>query len=77
MPLGCVPVARGRRGARVKCGNALVPLAEVLGNHQRPPRRRVRQVMEYWESEIVPEIRAGKRVLIVSHANTIRALVKR
>lgn len=30
----------------------------------------------YWESTIVPHVRAGRRVLIVAHANTIRALVK-
>lgn len=35
-----------------------------------------RQVMEYWESDIVPEIRMGKRVIVVAHANTIRALIK-
>lgn len=35
------------------------------------------QVMEYWESDVVPDIRAGKRVLVVAHANTLRSLVKR
>lgn len=35
------------------------------------------QVMEYWESDIVPDIRAGKRVIMVAHANTLRSLVKR
>ncbi|CAN0408739.1 unnamed protein product [Scytosiphon promiscuus] len=33
--------------------------------------------MEYWESDVVPDIRAGKRVLVVAHANTLRSLVKR
>ncbi|CAN0121507.1 unnamed protein product, partial [Hapterophycus canaliculatus] len=35
------------------------------------------RVMEYWESDVVPDIRAGKRVLVVAHANTLRSLVKR
>ncbi|CAM9309716.1 unnamed protein product [Choristocarpus tenellus] len=35
------------------------------------------RVMGYWEEEIVPQIKAGKRVLVVAHANTLRSLVKR
>jgi broad specificity phosphatase PhoE len=31
---------------------------------------------EYWVNTIVPHVKAGHRVLIVAHANTIRALVK-
>ena len=34
------------------------------------------RVFGYWNEEIVPLIKSGKRVLIVAHANTIRALVK-
>ncbi|KAJ1436646.1 phosphoglycerate mutase 1 family protein [Ochromonadaceae sp. CCMP2298] len=30
----------------------------------------------YWQEVIAPRVRAGERVLIVAHANTIRALVK-
>lgn len=30
----------------------------------------------YWQKVIVPRIKSGDRVLIVAHANTIRALVK-
>ncbi|CAN0524783.1 unnamed protein product [Ectocarpus sp. 12 AP-2014] len=33
--------------------------------------------MEYWESDIVPDLRAGKRVVVVAHANTLRGLVKK
>lgn len=32
--------------------------------------------MPYWHDMIVPEIRAGKRVLIAAHGNSLRALVK-
>jgi len=34
------------------------------------------RVLPYWESRIVPELRAGKNVLIVAHGNSLRALVK-
>lgn len=34
------------------------------------------RVLPYWESRIVPELRAGKDVLIVAHGNSLRALVK-
>lgn len=31
--------------------------------------------MPYFESEIAPEMRAGKRVIIAAHGNSLRALV--
>ncbi|GEM_PF-1913431 len=34
------------------------------------------RVLPYWDSTIAPTIRAGKRVLIVAHGNSLRALVK-
>lgn len=34
------------------------------------------RVLPYWESRIIPELRAGKTVLIVAHGNSLRALVK-
>lgn len=34
------------------------------------------RVLPYWHSTLSPEIRSGKRVLIVAHGNSIRALVK-
>jgi 2,3-bisphosphoglycerate-dependent phosphoglycerate mutase len=34
------------------------------------------RVLPYWESMIVPELKAKKKVLIVAHGNSLRALVK-
>jgi 2,3-bisphosphoglycerate-dependent phosphoglycerate mutase len=34
------------------------------------------RVLPYWHSTLAPEITSGKRVLIVAHGNSIRALVK-
>ncbi len=34
------------------------------------------RVQPYWEQAIMPSIRAGKRVLIAAHGNSLRALVK-
>ncbi|MCA9639488.1 MAG: 2,3-diphosphoglycerate-dependent phosphoglycerate mutase [Polyangiaceae bacterium] len=36
----------------------------------------VERFLPYWESTIAPQIRAGKRVLIAAHGNSLRALVK-
>ena len=36
----------------------------------------IERVLPYWESAIVPELKAGKRVLISAHGNSLRALVK-
>jgi 2,3-bisphosphoglycerate-dependent phosphoglycerate mutase len=34
------------------------------------------RVMPYWEKTVVPELRAGKRVVITAHGNSLRALIK-
>ena len=34
------------------------------------------RVLPYWREHIVPDIRAGQCVLVVAHANSLRALVK-
>ena len=36
----------------------------------------IRRVTPYWLGEIVPELRKGKKILIVGHGNSFRALVK-
>ena len=36
----------------------------------------IARVLPYWESRIAPELKAGKRVLISAHGNSLRALVK-
>lgn len=33
------------------------------------------RVLPYWESHVLPDLRAGKNVLIVAHGNSLRALV--
>jgi 2,3-bisphosphoglycerate-dependent phosphoglycerate mutase len=46
-----------------------LPLAESL-------KDTVARFLPYWHSTIVPGLRAGKRVLIAAHGNSLRALVK-
>ena len=36
----------------------------------------VARVVPYWESEIAPKIKAGKRLIIAAHGNSLRSLVK-
>jgi len=36
----------------------------------------VARMLPYWEEAIVPDLRAGKRVLVTAHGNSLRALVK-
>jgi 2,3-bisphosphoglycerate-dependent phosphoglycerate mutase len=33
------------------------------------------RVLPYWESHILPDLRAGRNVLVVAHGNSLRALV--
>jgi 2,3-bisphosphoglycerate-dependent phosphoglycerate mutase len=46
-----------------------LPLTESL-------KDTVARFLPYWRSTIAPRIRAGKRVLIAAHGNSLRALVK-
>lgn len=46
-----------------------LPAAEALKNT-------VDRFVPYWNEEIVPDLKAGKRVLIAAHGNSIRALLK-
>lgn len=46
-----------------------VPLTECL-------KDTVARVLPYWNETIAPQIRAGRRVLVAAHGNSIRALVK-
>ena len=55
------------RYARLKPGD--VPLTECL-------KDTVERVMPLWNDSIAPAIKAGKRLLIAAHGNSIRALVK-
>jgi 2,3-bisphosphoglycerate-dependent phosphoglycerate mutase len=34
------------------------------------------RALPYWESEIVPDLKSGKTVLVAAHGNSLRALVK-
>ncbi len=36
----------------------------------------VARLLPYWDTEIVPDLRAGKTVLVAAHGNSLRALVK-
>jgi 2,3-bisphosphoglycerate-dependent phosphoglycerate mutase len=46
-----------------------LPLAESL-------KDTIARFLPYWHETIVPDLRAGKRVLIAAHGNSLRALVK-
>jgi 2,3-bisphosphoglycerate-dependent phosphoglycerate mutase len=46
-----------------------IPSAESL-------KDTIARVLPYWDSAIVPELKAGKRVIIAAHGNSLRALVK-
>lgn len=49
--------------------HAQYPRAECL-------KDTVARFVPYWETQIAPEILVGKRVLIVAHGNSLRALIK-
>jgi 2,3-bisphosphoglycerate-dependent phosphoglycerate mutase len=47
----------------------LIPRAESL-------KDTVARMLPYWHERIAPQVRAGRRVLIAAHGNSLRALVK-
>ncbi|NLX85416.1 MAG: 2,3-diphosphoglycerate-dependent phosphoglycerate mutase, partial [Synergistaceae bacterium] len=50
-------------------GEKELPLGECLADT-------VARVIPYWEKYIVPEIKAGSKLIIAAHGNSIRAMVK-
>ena len=46
-----------------------IPLSECL-------KDTVARFLPYWNDVIAPQVQAGRRVIVVAHGNTIRALVK-
>ncbi|MBV9842178.1 MAG: 2,3-diphosphoglycerate-dependent phosphoglycerate mutase [Sphingomonadaceae bacterium] len=61
---GPYDLARDRRYAGIA-----IPQTESL-------KDTIARVLPYWESRIAPELKAGQRVLISAHGNSLRALVK-
>lgn len=49
--------------------NSELPTTECL-------KDTVKRFIPYWKKEIVPEIKKGKKIIIVAHGNSLRALVK-
>jgi 2,3-bisphosphoglycerate-dependent phosphoglycerate mutase len=49
--------------------DAAMPATECLADV-------VKRFLPYWETEVVPDLRAGKVVLLAAHGNSLRALVK-
>lgn len=50
-------------------GNGKFPQSECL-------KDTVKRVVPFWETEIVPKIKSGKRLIIAAHGNSLRSLVK-
>ncbi len=59
----------GRDPRYASLSKSELPLTECL-------KDTVARVVPYWEQTITPEIRAGRRVLVAAHGNSLRALVK-
>lgn len=59
----------GRSPVYADLSEAELPLTESL-------KDTVARFLPCWENEIAPQIRAGKRIIIAAHGNSLRALVK-
>lgn len=60
---------RSSAGDPKYAGAGSVPMTESLKDTYD-------RVVRYWSAAIVPEMAAGRRVLVVAHGNSLRALVK-
>lgn len=66
------PIEKGSefsQDADVRYAGIDAPLSECLKDV-------VARMLPYWESEVVPDLRAGKTVMLAAHGNSLRALVK-
>lgn len=56
------------------------PIYEYLAENELPLTECLKDTVErfvpYYEKEIVPQLKAGKNILIVAHGNSLRALIK-
>ncbi|KEJ92692.1 2,3-diphosphoglycerate-dependent phosphoglycerate mutase [Synergistes jonesii] len=59
----------GRESRYASLSAEELPLGECLADT-------VSRVVPYWEQAIVPDVKAGRRVIVAAHGNSIRALVK-
>lgn len=59
----------GRDPRYARLGKEDLPLSECL-------KDTVERFLPYWHGSIVPQLRAGRRVLVSAHGNSLRALVK-
>lgn len=62
------PFSQSKDPRYVDLGDAL-PATECLKDV-------VARMIPYWEESIIPDLKAGKRVLVTAHGNSLRALVK-
>src|SRR4030095_16490037 len=60
-------LGKDRRYASIEPG--MFPRTEAL-------KQTVERVVPYFQTEIMPKIAAGRRILIAAHGNSLRALVK-
>ncbi len=56
-------------GGDARYAGVQVPLTECL-------KDTVERMLPYWFDVIAPEVRAGRRVLVAAHGNSLRALIK-
>lgn len=61
------PALQERRYAGLKPGE--LPTCESL-------KDTIARALPFWNEEIAPQIKAGKRVLIAAHGNSLRGIVK-
>ncbi len=59
----------GNESRYAHLGEDVLPLSECLKDN-------VERTQPYWENVIVPDIKAGKNVVVAAHGNSLRALVK-
>eukprot|EP01031_Cornospumella_fuschlensis_P032802 gene32802-39657_t len=66
--------------SKVVCAQSYVPSQEIVSQSVFPSTESLKQCQQraytYWQNIIAPRVKNHEKVLIVAHANTIRALVK-
>ena len=56
-----------------------IELKDIYGDatpHTESLKVTIERVIPYWEQEIVPNLKDGKRIIIVAHGNSLRGLIK-
>ena len=64
------------QGCTFNCKNCFNPETHDFKGGKEFNDETIKRVLEYWDSDIKPELKKGKKIIIAAHGNSLRGLIK-